>query len=112
LLFKRGIHGTERGGHQQKSHGRVVQPIHPNHPGHGVGVHEHGVRVEQLLQGEIDQTDFRARQQNPRNCEENTWNHQRDDRKRKEERLERRVSAFVHPGERGADHEREQGSAD
>jgi hypothetical protein len=89
-----------------------VQPIDPDHSGHGVDVHEHCIGVEQLLQAEIDEPDLRAPQQDPRYCEENARDHQRDDGEREEHRLERRIRALIHPGERSADHERERRRAD
>src|SRR5262249_21678958 len=70
------------------------------------------IGVEQFLQSEIDQADLWARQKDPGHREENARDHQRDDCEREEQRLERRIGALVHPGESGADPEREQGCAD
>jgi hypothetical protein len=83
-----------------------VQRVHPDHSPQRVHVDEHGVGAEKLLQGEVDEPDLRAAEQDPGHGEQNPWNHQRDEGQRKEQRLERRVGALVHPGEQRSQQER------
>ena len=106
-FLERGVHGAERRGHQQERDRGIVQPVDPDHPRHGVDVEEHVVGAEQPLQRHVEDPDLRAREQHPRHREQDAGDHQRDDREREEQLLERRVGALVHPGERGADQQRE-----
>ena len=110
-LFERGVHGAKSCRHQQEGHGRVVQPVDPDHSPHRVDVERRALQAEGTHQHQVDDADLRAAEQDPRDREQDAGNDQRDQRQRIEQRLERRVGALVHPRERGADDERERRDA-
>src|SRR3989338_2737634 len=104
-LLQGGIHVAECRRHQQEDQRIEVDRLGPDHPPHRVDVERRGLQAQDSLYREIDQSYFRAQEQNPRDGAEDAGNDERDQRHDDEHFFERRIGPLADPGEVGPDHE-------
>ncbi len=111
-FFQRRIHVAESRRHQEKHQRIKVDRLRPDHPPHRVDIERRRFEAEKLFDNDIDQTDFRTQQKNPRNRAQDPGDDERDQRHDDEQLLQGRVRSFTHPGEKRPNQEGKAASAE
>ncbi|HLH98775.1 MAG TPA: hypothetical protein VKW08_27000 [Xanthobacteraceae bacterium] len=106
-LFEPRVHAAESSAKQEIDEWHELEGLDEDHPGECVDI-DRIAQAEELERRLVDEPDIGARDQDPRNGDQNARNDDASDQQETHEACERRIGARERPGHEGTDHGREQ----